>query len=58
LPIAFAFVSTDGTSEKGATDQVLQDVLQWLKHHCPNIKFTLSCKDTSEIKAFRTISLK
>ena len=34
---------------------MLQNVLQWIIHHCPNIKFTLSDKDVSEISAFQTI---
>ncbi|KIJ44475.1 hypothetical protein M422DRAFT_83512, partial [Sphaerobolus stellatus SS14] len=51
LPLAFAFVSTDGTAERGAKDRALQDVLSWLKIKCPNIAFALSDKDTSEINA-------
>ncbi|KIJ31165.1 hypothetical protein M422DRAFT_186329 [Sphaerobolus stellatus SS14] len=55
LPLAFAFVSTDGTAMKGAKDRALQDVLSWLKIKCPNVAFTLSDKDTSEINAFAAV---
>jgi hypothetical protein len=56
VPLAFAFTAaTDGTAEKGAKDRMLQDVLQWVTGHCPNVEFTLSDKDVSEISAFRII---
>ncbi|KIJ26066.1 hypothetical protein M422DRAFT_192663 [Sphaerobolus stellatus SS14] len=55
LPLAFTFVTTVGGGRVGAKDRTLQDVLRWIKAKCPNIKFTLSDKDQSEINAFSTV---
>lgn len=55
VPMAFAFTaSTSGTAARGAKDRMLQDFIGWVSGRCPNIMFTLSDKDTSEINAFRT----
>lgn len=37
---------------------MLQDVLSWLRNRCPNIRFSLSDKDMSEINACRTVLLR
>jgi hypothetical protein len=37
----------------GAKDRMLRDVIKFVKEKCPNIKFTLSDKDVSEINAVR-----
>ncbi|KIJ30764.1 hypothetical protein M422DRAFT_184438 [Sphaerobolus stellatus SS14] len=55
LPVAFVFVTTDGSALSGAKDRMLQQVLGHLKNKCPNILFTLSDKDQSEINACRAI---
>ena len=55
LPFAFSFITTDGTAVTGAKDRALQDVLRWLKPQTPNVKFTLSDKDVSEINAFAAV---
>jgi hypothetical protein len=54
VPFAFVFTaSTDGTATSGTKDRMLRDVIGWVSKRCPNITFTLSDKDTSEINAFR-----
>jgi hypothetical protein len=56
VPMAFAFTaSADGTALPGAKDRMLQDFIGWVSERCPNITFTLSDKDTSEINAFHTV---
>ena len=53
IPVAFIFTTSDGTADEGAKERMLQDLLKYVKTHCPNITFTLSDKDLSEINAFR-----
>jgi MULE transposase domain len=50
----FMHVSTNGTAASGAKGQVLNDFLAYYARKCPNIKFTLSDKESSEIKAMHT----
>ena len=42
---------TDGSAEKDAKEHMLDCFLPWLVKQCPNIKFTGSDKDPSEIKS-------
>ena len=44
---------TDGSAKSGAKQRILIEVLAELGMCCPNIKFTLSDKDPSEINACR-----
>lgn len=44
---------TDGSAKPGTKQQILMEVLAELSKRCPNIKFTLSDKDPSEINACR-----
>jgi hypothetical protein len=54
LPLAFAFTASISTDvQPGAKDRMLQHVIKHIHKHCPNIAFTLSDKDLSEINAFR-----
>jgi MULE transposase domain. len=53
IPVAFIFTTSDGTAEEGAKERMLQDLLEYLKKRCPNIMFTLSDKELSEINAFQ-----
>ncbi|TDL17450.1 hypothetical protein BD410DRAFT_776119 [Rickenella mellea] len=53
LPLAFVFTTSTGEAAPNAKDRMLGDVLEWLAKRCPNIIFTLSDKDQSEINAFR-----
>jgi MULE transposase domain len=54
LPLAFAFTaSIAGDAAPGTKDRMLQHVISHVHQHCPNIAFTLSDKDVSEINAFR-----
>jgi len=48
-----AFTTSDGTAPEGAKDRMLQGVIGHISIRCPNIRFTLSDKDISEINAFR-----
>jgi hypothetical protein len=55
LPLGFIFTGmTNGSAKPGAKQRILTEVLAALSKHCPNIKFTLSDKDPSEINACRT----
>ncbi|KAF9520171.1 hypothetical protein BS47DRAFT_1249479, partial [Hydnum rufescens UP504] len=55
IPLGFFMhVSTDSTAANGAKGQVLNDFLAYYARRCPNIKFTLSNKESSEIKAMCT----
>lgn len=45
---------TDGSAKSGAKQRILTEILAELSRCCPNIKFTLSDKDPSEINACRT----
>ncbi|KZP16529.1 hypothetical protein FIBSPDRAFT_703170, partial [Athelia psychrophila] len=50
LPLGFLFtVMTDGSAKPGAKQCMLTETLAWLSKRCPNIKWTLSDKDPSEI---------
>lgn len=51
IPVAFAFVTTDGTAKEHAKTRLIEDVLDYIITKCPNIKFSLSDKDPSEIRA-------
>ncbi|KAF8883306.1 hypothetical protein CPB85DRAFT_1233323, partial [Mucidula mucida] len=51
IPLAFLFTTSDGTAAKGTKDLMLQDFLDFIVKHCPNICFTDSDKETSEINA-------
>ncbi|KAG6848311.1 hypothetical protein H0H93_001313, partial [Arthromyces matolae] len=54
IPVAFAFTtSTDGTAPEGAKDRMMKQVIRHVYSQCPNIRFTLSDKDISEINALR-----
>ncbi|TFK46463.1 hypothetical protein OE88DRAFT_1638147 [Heliocybe sulcata] len=44
-------VMTDGSAAKGAKERMLTETLRWFKKHCPNVRFTLTDKDWSEINA-------
>ncbi|KAJ8077382.1 hypothetical protein PM082_001812 [Marasmius tenuissimus] len=55
IPLAFMFTTHDETMEEGSKDLLLHDLLKFTKSRCPNIKFTLSDKDTSEINACRHV---
>jgi hypothetical protein len=53
LPLGFIFAAiTNSNSQKGAKCRMLEAFLSWFSKWCPNIKFTLSNKDPSEIDAF------
>lgn len=52
VPLAFLFTTSDGTAEEGAKELLLQDFLDFVAKHCPNIMFTDSDKETAEINAF------
>ena len=49
---------TDGSAKPGAKQQILTEILAELSRCCPNIKFTLSDKDPSEINTCCTSILK
>ncbi|KIM44631.1 hypothetical protein M413DRAFT_43043, partial [Hebeloma cylindrosporum] len=52
VPLAFCFTaSTDGTALDGAKDRLLRTVIRFMSEKCPNIKFTLSDKDLTEINS-------
>ena len=52
LPIGFILTAmTDGTAAKGAKECMLNCFLQWFVKRCPQIRFTGSDKDPSEINA-------
>ncbi|KAI3613244.1 hypothetical protein WG66_001468 [Moniliophthora roreri] len=51
IPLAFMFTTHDKTTDSGAKDLLLWDLLQFIKTQCLNIVFTLSDKDMSEINA-------
>lgn len=44
---------TNSSAQNGAKQRMLENFLEWFSKRCPNIKFTLSDKDPSEIGAFR-----
>lgn len=55
VPLAFCFTaSTDGTALDGAKDRLLRTVIRFVSNKCPNIDFTLSDKDLTEINGFQT----
>ena len=49
---------TNGSASTGAKQQMLTETLTWLAKRCPNILFTLSNKDPSEINACRASLIK
>ncbi|KDR65422.1 hypothetical protein GALMADRAFT_16473, partial [Galerina marginata CBS 339.88] len=50
VPLAFCFTaSTDGTALEGAKDRLLRTVIRFVSKKCPDINFTLSDKDLTEI---------
>ena len=52
LPLGFIFtMMTDGSAKKGAKECMLDCFLPWFVKGCPNIKFTGSDKDPSEINS-------
>lgn len=54
LPLGFIFTAmTNSSAQKGAKRCMLENFLEWFSKQCPNIKFTLSNKDPSEIDAFQ-----
>ena len=54
VPLVFCFTaSTNGNATKGAKDRLLCSVIKYVAKRCPNIQFTLSDKDTTEINGFR-----
>ncbi|TFK47321.1 hypothetical protein OE88DRAFT_1636709 [Heliocybe sulcata] len=54
LALGLLFTKGIGESEAGSKEKILVEVLTWYKQHAPNVKFTLSDKDT-EINACRTV---
>ncbi|KAF9507493.1 hypothetical protein BS47DRAFT_1278819, partial [Hydnum rufescens UP504] len=55
IPLGFFLhVSTDGTVTPGAKERILGDYLKYFAKRCPNVRFTLSDKESSEIKAMCT----
>jgi MULE transposase domain len=54
LPLGFIFTAmTDGSATEHAKQRMLAESLTWLVKRCPNIVFTHSDKDPSEINACR-----
>ncbi|KZV78080.1 hypothetical protein EXIGLDRAFT_576465, partial [Exidia glandulosa HHB12029] len=53
IPLGFILTSSSAMAQPGAKQRLLKSVLDSLNTHCPNIRFTLSDKDTSEINACR-----
>jgi hypothetical protein len=54
MPFAFLFTVSSGDVAEGAKTRMLCDVLRFLNMHCPNIAFTLSDKEPTEINTCRT----
>ncbi|KAF9505683.1 hypothetical protein BS47DRAFT_1273024, partial [Hydnum rufescens UP504] len=55
IPLGFFLhVSTDGTATPGAKEHMLGDYLKYFAKRCPNVRFTLLDKESSEIKAMCT----
>ncbi|KDR66650.1 hypothetical protein GALMADRAFT_1359427 [Galerina marginata CBS 339.88] len=55
VPLGFCFTaSTNGNATAGAKDRLLRSVIRFISSKCPNIQFTLSDKDLTEINGFRT----
>lgn len=53
IPLAFCFTASDGTALDGAKDRLLRTIIKFVSNKCPNIEFTLSDKDLTEINGFR-----
>lgn len=53
IPLAFVFTTSEESALEGSKTNMLQDVLEFVGKRCPNVRFTLSDKDVSEIAAFR-----
>ncbi|EJD33441.1 hypothetical protein AURDEDRAFT_22475, partial [Auricularia subglabra TFB-10046 SS5] len=50
-PLGFLITSLGALAESGAKTRLLRSVMRALRVHCPNVRFTLSDKDASEINA-------
>ena|SRR5258708_24877277 len=56
IPLGFLLhVSMDGMALKNAKQHILKEYLTYFRQYCPNIRFTLSDKESSEIEAMRAI---
>ncbi|KAF5391119.1 hypothetical protein D9757_003048 [Collybiopsis confluens] len=53
IPLAFQLNTLTDTADEGVKELLLRDFIRWLAKRCPNIKFTLSDKDVTEINTFR-----
>ena len=53
IPVAFVFTTSDESAAEHAKEEMLKDVIGYISARCPNIKFTLTDKDITEINAFR-----
>jgi hypothetical protein len=54
IPLGFCFTaSTSGNAAPGAKDRLLRSVIRYISDRCPNIEFTLSDKDLTEINGFQ-----
>ncbi|EJD34592.1 hypothetical protein AURDEDRAFT_76041 [Auricularia subglabra TFB-10046 SS5] len=53
IPLGFILTTSTTDAQSGAKDRLLQQCLRALTTWCPNARFTLSDKDTSEINACR-----
>jgi hypothetical protein len=53
MPTAFIFTTSSGDAAEHAKTRMLRDLLNYVCKRCPNIIFTLSDKDLSEINACR-----
>ncbi|KAJ3720039.1 hypothetical protein C8R42DRAFT_549361, partial [Lentinula raphanica] len=53
IPLAFQLNTLTKAADDGVKELLLRDFIRWLARRCPNIKFTLSDKDITEINAFR-----
>ncbi|KIK55719.1 hypothetical protein GYMLUDRAFT_175166, partial [Collybiopsis luxurians FD-317 M1] len=53
IPLAFQLNTLTEAADEETKELLLCDLIRWLAKRCPNIKFTLSDKDVTEINAFR-----
>ncbi|KAJ3831199.1 hypothetical protein F5878DRAFT_521331, partial [Lentinula raphanica] len=51
IPLAFQLNTLTEAADDGVKELLLRDFIRWLARRCPNIKFTLSDKDITEINA-------
>ncbi|KAJ3964227.1 hypothetical protein EV361DRAFT_856344 [Lentinula raphanica] len=54
IPLAFLLNVMTEAANEGTKELILRDFISWITQRCPNIKFTLTNKDITEINAFRT----